>query len=111
MIAVKSTVSKLYKPLITCLCNLPKCTITNGKDGICTTRLGCFSEIRTVLLPMEETLKPTNATPTKPPMTANGSAVLPTIPEALDPETTPHVEGPSSVKASYGCLELLDNYS
>ncbi|CAH1732780.1 unnamed protein product [Aphis gossypii] len=109
---VKSTISKLHKPLITCLCNLPKCTITNGqKDGICSTRLGCFSEIRTVLPPMEEPLKSMNSIPTEPPMTANGSAVLPTIPESADAETAAHVEGPSSVKASYGCLELLDNYS
>jgi len=60
---------------------------------------------------VEETLTPMNATPIEPAVTANGSAVLPTIPEALDAETTPHVEGPSSVIGSYGCLELLDNYS
>ncbi|KAF0769062.1 Uncharacterized protein FWK35_00021257 [Aphis craccivora] len=107
---VKSTVSKLHKPLITCLCNLHKCTSNtingkDGKDGTCTTRLGCFSEIRSVLPPVEETSKPTNATPTQPPMTDNGSAVLPNIPEAFDAETTAHVEGPSSTRASYGCLD------
>lgn len=85
--------------------------IANGKDGICSTRLGCFSEIRTVLPPVEETLKPMNTTPTEPAVTADGSAVLPTIPEALDSETNQHVEGPSAVRGSYGCLELLDNYS
>lgn len=116
LIAVKSTVSKLHKPLITCLCNLHKCTSNtingkDGKDGTCTTRLGCFSEIRSVLPPVEETSKPTNATPTQPPMTDNGSAVLPNIPEAFDAETTAHVEGPSSTRASYGCLELYDNYA
>jgi len=103
-----TTVQPTQFPLITCFCNMPECLTPVGGEGVCSTRLGCFSEVRTVLPEMEAPdAKPQGFTASEPVTSVNGSEFLPNIPNFDAETTTPRVMTPSSERGSYGCLDSL----
>jgi hypothetical protein len=104
-----TTVQPTQYPLITCFCNMPECLTPTGGEGVCSTRLGCFSEVRTVLPEMEAPdAKPLqDFAETEYAVSVNGSEVFPNIPKLEAETVTPRVIPPSSERGSYGCLDLL----
>ncbi|XP_025202245.1 uncharacterized protein LOC112599533 [Melanaphis sacchari] len=106
-IEIMTTVKPAQSPLITCFCNMPECLSPAGGDGTCSTRLGCFSEVRTAIPPMGEILRSTDFAGNETIYADNAPAVFPTIPKISNGGTTSNATEPSSVRGSYGCLDLL----
>lgn len=86
-------------PMIRCYCNLPECLAASGGVPTCTTRLGCFSELKPISFP--------NNDGTTAPSTSLPVTIVP-IPSEFDDEMAASmVVDEEALRAKYGCLELI----
>lgn len=93
-------------PMISCYCNLPECLVAAGGDGTCSTRLGCYSEVRPIIPGFhDEIVTPTVTESNK---TANGSSVSPIISELVKAPTVATTEHATVIRGSFGCLDQLN---